>query len=232
MDTDLVSDLKRLIMEKLELDSAKQSMKLIFDTTVLEDSGQSVAAYGIETGSNVMILLENPGPIVLAASITDSTATDDRRPAARSKELHHPISRIEVSAKTFRDQGWGNCKANLYLTLKAPGEGEASVLVRRNLYGTYRHRDYPHGEHPPSIAFEADDDLVAKAEPGCFYQMEYIVGGGGGHKIVVQDWVCKIFHVSSSTPEASERVHFTFPPKREADLFAGSSDYSDSDSDF
>ena len=30
---------------------------------------------------------------------------------------------------------------------------------------------------------------VSLAEPGCFYQMEYRVGGGGGHKITVEDWV-------------------------------------------
>eukprot|EP00438_Fugacium_kawagutii_P034514 Skav213804 [mRNA] locus=scaffold1987:369433:370166:- [translate_table: standard] len=190
MDTDLVSDLKRLIMEKLELDPQKQSLKLIFDTTVLEDPGRCLAAYGIQTGSNVMILLENPGPIVLQASISDSTATDGLRPAARSKELHHPISRIEVSAKTFRDQEWGYCKSNLFLTLKAPGDGESSVLARRNLYGTYRNGGYPHGARPPSIAFEADDESL--------------------------DWVCKIFHVSSSTPEASEIVQFTFGRRDES----------------
>lgn len=230
-DSDLVSDLKRLILEKLELDPQQQSLKLIFDTTVLKDPGQSLAAYGIQTGSNVMILLENPGPIVLEASISDATPTDDLRPAARSKELHHPISRIEVSARTFRDQEWGYCKSNLFLTLKAPGEGESLVLARRNLYGTYRNGDYPHGARPPSIAFEADDDLVAKAEPGCFYEMEYTVGGGGGHKIVVQDWVCKIFHVSSSATEASDIVKFTFPERLNTALFGDSSDYSDTDSD-
>ena len=35
-------------------------------------------------------------------------------------------------------EDWGNCKANLYLTLKRDEAGETKVLARKNLYGTYR----------------------------------------------------------------------------------------------
>ena len=46
------------------------------------------------------------------------------------------------------------------------------------------------------------------AEPRSYYQMEYTVGGGGGHSITVVDWVCKIFYVNSSCITPSETVNF------------------------
>lgn len=38
----------------------------------------------------------------------------------------------------YLPEDWGNCKANLYLTLKRDEAGETKVLARKNLYGTYR----------------------------------------------------------------------------------------------
>ncbi|CAL1171001.1 unnamed protein product [Cladocopium goreaui] len=205
LETYTVSELCRVILEKLDLDPTKQHLKLIFDTTVLEDPTQTLSAYKLETGSSLLLLLENPGPIVLQATINDRTASDDPLPAARSKELAHSVSSIEVSAKCFKDQDWGNAKSALFLTLK---RGDGDVLLRKNLYGTYRGQDYPYGKQPPAITFTESDDMVSLAEPGCFYQMEYRVGHGGGHKITVEDWVVKISFVSSSCTEPSDVVHF------------------------
>lgn len=205
LETDTVRELCLVILEKLDLDSKKHHLKLIFDTTVLEDQSEMLSTYKLETGSSLLLLLENPGPIVLHATINDRSASDAPRPAARSKELAHRVSSIEVSAKCFKDQGWGNAKSALFLTLK---RGDGDVLLRKNLYGTYRGQDYPYGEQPPAIAFTESDDMVSLAEPGCFYQMEYRVGAGGGHKITVEDWVVKISLVSSSCTEPSDVVHF------------------------
>ena len=51
-----------------------------------------------------------------------------------------------------------------------------------------RAENYIHGRSPPSLALMDDEPLVSLAEPGSYYQMEYIVGGGGGHSITAKDW--------------------------------------------
>lgn len=61
------------------------------------------------------------------------------------------------------------------------------MLVRQNLYGTYRLDGYPHGRHPPPLTFTESDDLVRLAEVGCRYQIAYTVGSGGGHRIEVKE---------------------------------------------
>eukprot|EP00435_Cladocopium_sp_Y103_P055410 s1303_g18.t1 len=226
LETDTVNELRKVILERLDLDPTQHS-KLIFDTTVLEDPNKMLSAYKLETGhflamgvgvtqlgpggSSLLLLLENPGPMILQATINDRTASDALLPAARSKELAHSVSSIEVSAKSYKDQDgdWGNAKSALFLTLKrAAADGDGDVLLRKNLYGTYRGQDYPYSEHPPAITFTETDEMVSLAEPGCFYQMEYRVGHGGGHKIKVEDWVVKISYVSSSCTEPSDVVYF------------------------
>ena len=132
------------------------------------------------------MLLENPGPIMLHASrIRDRTLTDDLQAAAVSPPLLHPVARIEVSAMVFKDQGWGNTKSQLFLTLF---EGE-EVLVRHGLWGV--HRQDLQDESPPKLILE-HEDLVTKAQPGTVLRMEYSVGGGGGHRIEVVDWICAL----------------------------------------
>ena len=51
-----------------------------------------------------------------------------------------------------------------------------------------REANYLHGSDPPALTFMDDEPLVSLAEPGSYYQMEYIVGGGGGHSITAVDW--------------------------------------------
>ena len=97
-------------------------------------------------------------------------------------------------------------KSNLFLTLKR----REKVLVRKNIYGTFRSDEYPYGTHPPAISYTESDEIVSRAEPdsGCFYQMEYEVGHGGGHTIIVEDWAVKISYLSSSCTEPSDVVNF------------------------
>ena len=196
-----VSELKQRIRKRLELDPEKQALKLVVDTTVLDDESLLVAD-AVAAGSSILVIMENPGPIWLGASIHDHTVSDDVLPAARSKELLHRIQSIEVSVS--------NCNANLFLTLKREEAGETQVLVRKNLYGTHRARGVRGANkiHFPALTLMEDEPLVSLAEPGSYYQMEYAVGGGGGHFIDVVDWVCKIFYVSSSCITPSETVQF------------------------
>ena len=86
-------------------------------------------------------------------------------------------------------QDWGNCKANLFLTLLDESNKE---LCRRNLYGTYRRKDYEHGPNPPPLMLNSSDEIVSLAKPGTVFQMEYTVGHGGGHTIEVSGWECNL----------------------------------------
>lgn len=203
LETDTLFDLKALIRERLALEGPKkQGLKLVHDTSLLENDIESLSSYGLEDGSSLLLLLENPGPIRLEAHVSDRTPEDSLLTAAESGELQHPVSKIEVTVGTFQDQDWGNCKGNLFLSLL---KGDL-VLVRQNLYGTYRLDGYPHGRHPPPLTFTESDDLVRLAEVGCRYQIAYTVGSGGGHRIEVKDWTCTIHYVSSSATEPSEIV--------------------------
>eukprot|EP00913_Durusdinium_trenchii_P002997 g2770.t4 len=161
LETDTLFDLKALIRERLALEGPKkQGLKLVHDTSLLENDIESLSSYGLEDGSSLLLLLENPGPIRLEAHVWDRTPEDSLLTAAESGELQHPVSKIEVTVGTFQDQDWGNCKGNLFLSLL---KGDL-VLVRQNLYGTYRLDGYPHGRHPPPLTFTESDDLVRLAE--------------------------------------------------------------------
>lgn len=207
LDTNTVSDLRQTLFGRLGLDPTKWHLKLTYGNTVLEDPSAMLSAYNLETGCSLTMVKESPGPNVLRATINDyqkHTDSSHLRTAARSKELVGSVSNIEVSARTFRDQEDGNAKSKLFLTLM---DGE-KVLVRKNLYGTYRGNGYTYGRHPPAKCFTESDEIVSQAEPGCFYQMEYEVGHGGGHRIIVDDWVVKISYLSSSCSEPSDVVNF------------------------
>jgi len=207
LNTNTVSDLRQRLFERLGLDPAEWHLKLTYDLTVLDNPTATLSAYNLKTGCCLTMVKERPGPIVLHNTINDyqiSTDSSHLRPAARSKELLGTVNSIEVSAKTFRDQGIGYAKSKVFLTLMCGKE----VRVRQNIWGTYRGKDYKHGKHPPAISYTDRDDIVSQAKPGCFYQMEYEVGHGGGHTIIVEDWVVKISYLSSSCTEPSDVVDF------------------------
>ena len=207
LNTNTVSDLRQRLFERLGLDPAKWHLKLTYGLTVLEDPTATLSAYNLETGCCLTMVKESPGPNFLHATINDyQNATDSShlRPAARSKELVGPVNSIEVSAKTFRDQEHGYAKSKVFLTLMCGAE----VRVRQNIWGTDRGRDYKHGQHPPAISYTDRDDIVSQAKSGCFYQMEYEVGHGVGHTIIVEDWAVKISYLSSSCTEPSDVVNF------------------------
>ena len=63
-----------------------------------------MSSCGIENGSCITVILENPGPILLRSEVKDRTPTDDKRPAARSPPLAFQAASVEISVKTFKDQ--------------------------------------------------------------------------------------------------------------------------------
>ena len=61
--------------------------------------------------------------------------------------------------------------------------------------------------------------------------MEYEVGHGGGHTIIVEDWAVKISYLSSSCTEPSDVVNFNYNDDRHFDHFWESEDEYMFDSD-
>eukprot|EP00927_Polykrikos_kofoidii_P036691 TRINITY_DN30979_c0_g1_i1.p1 TRINITY_DN30979_c0_g1~~TRINITY_DN30979_c0_g1_i1.p1 ORF type:complete len:372 (+),score=46.66 TRINITY_DN30979_c0_g1_i1:75-1190(+) len=108
------------------------------------------------------------------------------------------VKHIEVSATLFKDQGWGNAKSRLAIALCDAGE---SVVARCDLFGVVRSSSYKHGRSP-SRTIGSDELVVALAEPGFHYRLEYFVGGGGGHKLEVAGWRCAVFAAELPVLEA------------------------------
>lgn len=128
-------------------------------------------------------------PTMKVEKIDDSKSGDHWRCAVRSDPLKRYVAKVDVSAGEFRDQGWGNFKASLGLSLY---NADDELVERCNLFGVYRSPEYQYG-NSPARTLTADEPVVAKAEPGCTYRVEYIVGGGGGHVLHVQGFECKFF---------------------------------------
>ena len=78
-----------------------------YGNTVLDDPAATLSAYNLETGCSLTMVVENPGPNILHATINDRHDSTDScylGEAARSKEFVHPVSSIKISARTFLDQ--------------------------------------------------------------------------------------------------------------------------------
>jgi hypothetical protein len=136
--------------------------------------------------------------------------------AGRSSALEGEVSHIVVTSRDFRDQGWGNAKANLGLALY---DSNGVFVARCNLYGTYRSVNYRYGEHAHRL-LKKDEKVVSRTKPGYYYKLEYTVGAGGGHTLDVASWDCKMFHKKwfFSSPKNCYRMH---DPEGDAGLYIG-----------
>ena len=86
---------------------------------------------------------------------------------------------------SWKDQGWGNQKGEMFLVLmSAAGEEEAC----RNLTGLVA----PHQWEDIKVELVAADPVVAKATAGCWYQVRAECGSGGGHELFVKDFVLRL----------------------------------------
>ena len=144
----------------------------------------------MEDGATLIMVLENPGPVVLhtlALCCERSTI----QAAAVSPPLKHPVARIEVSVEGF--QGVDG-ESQLFLSLVQGAE----LLLRHGLWGARGRTE----EALETLSIQ--DELVSMAEPGMVLRMEYQVGGS----LAVLNWICKIYYVGSSSMEPSELVQF------------------------
>merc|ERR1712176_1163201 len=109
---------------------------------------------------------------------------------------------IEVKVGSWHDQGFGACKASLFIYLY---DGKNTEVASKLIFGPYRADGYTQGRSP-SCTIGEDEPIVALAQPGFFYKLRYQNGGGGGHSITVRDWLCKLFPKDRTTDEVLCKV--------------------------
>lgn len=158
-------------------------------------------------------------PVLLyRAWLVDDTEDDEWHAMQRSMPLEGAVAKVRVTVSRFEDQGWGNTKGRLGLALYDAG---GAFVARCNLFGTYRSEGYGYGRSP-SRDLDETEEVVARAQPGFSYSVEYTVGGGGGHSLSVRSLFCKIFPVGWIAPGmASCRMA---DPEGDEGLYTGPAD--------
>ena len=205
LNTNTVSDLRQRLFERLGLDPAEWHLKLTYDLTVLDNPTATLSAYNLKTGCCLTMVKERPGPIVLHNTINDyqiSTDSSHLRPAARSKELLGTVNSIEVSAKNLPRPGdW----IREVESVSDPHVWEGSACAPKHL-GDLQGQRLQARQAPTSdqLSILTVTTSSRRLSQVVFYQMEYEVGHGGGHRIIVEDWVVKISYLSSSCTEPSD----------------------------
>ncbi|CAK0850394.1 unnamed protein product [Prorocentrum cordatum] len=152
--------------------------------------------------------------VALRRLVRSAEPDDEWHVAVRSAPLELAVERVVVQALSFKDQGWGNSKGRIGLALLDAG---GALMTRCDLFGTYRSPGYAYGDSPQR-ALESDEEVVARAVPGCSYRLEYVVGGGGGHSVSIVQLLCKIYPAGWTEDLASHRLR---DPEGDAGLYLG-----------
>ncbi|CAJ1955553.1 unnamed protein product [Cylindrotheca closterium] len=187
-------------------------------------NGKAVAAQQfLEEEGISAVELRDLSPCFFGRGTLSSSISNDRwNEGCRSSALEGEVSRVFVTADNLRDQGWGNAKGSLALALYSSND---ELIARCNLFGTYRTEPYE-SKYPGAFAYrllESDQEVVSKCTPGCYYKFEFIVGGGGGHRLELDSFICKIFYkewfAQQQAPTGCYRMH---DPEGDAGVFLGS----------
>lgn len=93
----------------------------------------------------------------------------------------------------WNDQGWGNAKAELVLSLVRDG----TQIRQKSIFGVYK-RD----GSQKYAEFGLQDAIVAEAMPGDLLAVKATPGGGGGHKINVNH--LEVMAVTTHIPHGGE----------------------------
>lgn len=96
-------------------------------------------------------------------------------------ELPSTVKRLSLTV-TWRDQGWGNRKGELFLKLMRPAVNGNPVEIaeHRGTFGIAEHY-----EKTSEVVIERHP-IVSRATPGDFYRFMRNAGGGGGHRLLVK----------------------------------------------
>lgn len=148
--------------------------------------------------------------------LSSSIMNDAWHEGCRSSNLEGEVSHIVVTAINFHDQNWGNRKGRLGLALYTSDD---ELIARCNLFGTYRSVSYAFGDDAFRL-LDVNEEVVSKCTPGCYYKMEFVVGGGGGHSVHAESFTCKIFYKQWFS-EGSNGCYRMLDPEGDAGVFLG-----------
>lgn len=111
--------------------------------------------------------------------------------------LDHNVEKIDVSFK-WKDQGYGNRKGQVWLQLRRPinpkrnrvdGECELIFEMESDKFGIAPHK-FETADH----TLTQSEDIVKLAKAGDYYQIMKNVGGGGGHRLEIEDFKITIHY--------------------------------------
>ena len=92
--------------------------------------------------------------------------------------LSRRVSKLTAQVTSWKDQGWGNRKGELFVKLMRRNK---VVAEKRELFGIAEHH-----EMAADVELGKEEAVVALAKPGDHYLFMRNAGGGGGHKLVVK----------------------------------------------
>ena len=95
---------------------------------------------------------------------------------------------LRVSFK-WKDQGWGNQKSRV------------AVKVMNGSDEVFRIEDWnkaPHIKETVNVMYDKDHYFVKNLVAGCRLELWYVVGGGGGHRLEVEDFSVDILSVEGN----------------------------------
>lgn len=92
--------------------------------------------------------------------------------------LTRSVKKLLISLK-WKDQGWGNRKGDIFLTLM---RGEEAVAVKYHPLGVA-----PHKEEEARTEL-MNDPIITEAREGDYYKFSKNPGGGGGHQLTVKNY--------------------------------------------
>ena len=90
------------------------------------------------------------------------------------------VKKLSLSVE-WKDQGWGNRKGEIFVSL-VRGRSKQIVVERRHPLGIAEH----HWDTPTAELKE--DEVVTQARRGDFYRFTRNAGGGGGHELEVKNF--------------------------------------------
>lgn len=131
---------------------------------------------------------------VTTTSIDDSTAGDTRQIHTKYT-VPHGFEYVEMDC-SWKDQGWGNRKGRLFMVVKRGTE----TICERDGFGIA-----PHSWETAAKTFTSIE--LENPVAGDILQIEYIIGGGGGHQLQVKDLTVSVAAKSSKASVADASQH-------------------------
>lgn len=167
-------------------------------------------------------VVKSLGPCLTLVTVSDLNEEGPRqgisvaKPYFSGPKLECRVKEVQVSM-TWRDQGWGDQKARVWLKLKRPEEpgtyDQKNDTVVAEMNSGYW-PPAPHVEEQFCASLAPEDKVVALAEPGDYYDVMVCVGGAGKvywaepHRLIIRDFKLVIhgyIDVEANAPGSPER---------------------------